>query len=187
MLTQKGQIVVSTKQNTHQSPSKQDYTKIFVGMQIKASHFQYLFILVTPATDMPGGGNGTLTQLIEESTGSGSGLPTLVQRTIAKQIVFHNKIGKGRYGEVWMGSWRGENVAVKMFSTIDEASWFRESEIYQTVLMRHQHILGFIAADIRGIYSSSDLICHLKSYIFPCIALSEEPLICCIIIYYKII
>ena len=37
-----------------------------------------------------------------------------------------------------------------MFFTTEEASWFRETEIYQTVLMRHDNILGFIAADIKG-------------------------------------
>ncbi|ETE56439.1 hypothetical protein L345_17850, partial [Ophiophagus hannah] len=51
------------------------------------------------------------------------------------------QVGKGRYGEVWMGKWRGEKVAVKVFSTPEEASWFRETEIYQTVLMRHENIL----------------------------------------------
>lgn len=52
------------------------------------------------------------------------------------------QIGKGRYGEVWLGRWRGEKVAVKVFFTREEASWFRETEIYQTVLMRHDNILG---------------------------------------------
>ena len=56
-------------------------------------------------------------------------------------------VGKGRFGEVWRGRWRGENVAVKIFSSRDEKSWFRESEIYQTVMLRHENILGFIAAD----------------------------------------
>jgi bone morphogenetic protein receptor type-1B len=51
-------------------------------------------------------------------------------------------IGKGRYGEVWLARWRGERVAVKVFFTTEEASWFRETEIYQTVLMRHENILG---------------------------------------------
>ncbi|XP_061645383.1 bone morphogenetic protein receptor type-1A-like isoform X3 [Phyllopteryx taeniolatus] len=85
-----------------------------------------------------------------QSSGSGSGLPLLVQRTIAKQIQMVRQIGKGRYGEVWLGRWRGEKVAVKVFFTREEASWFRETEIYQTVLMRHDNILGFIAADIKG-------------------------------------
>lgn len=51
-------------------------------------------------------------------------------------------VGKGRHGEVWLGSWRDDKVAVKIFSTTEEKSWFRETEIYQTVLMRHDNILG---------------------------------------------
>ncbi|XP_068587951.1 bone morphogenetic protein receptor type-1A-like [Cebidichthys violaceus] len=80
----------------------------------------------------------------------GSHFQCKVQRTIAKQIQMVRQIGKGRYGEVWLGRWRGEKVAVKVFFTREEASWFRETEIYQTVLMRHENILGFIAADIKG-------------------------------------
>ncbi|XP_061547683.1 activin receptor type-1C isoform X1 [Phycodurus eques] len=81
------------------------------------------------------------------TSGSGSGLPLLVQRTIARTIVLQESIGKGRFGEVWRGKWRGEDVAVKIFSTRDERSWFRETEIYQTIMLRHDNILGFIAAD----------------------------------------
>ncbi|XP_012696194.2 bone morphogenetic protein receptor, type IBb [Clupea harengus] len=101
----------------------------------------------------------SLRDLIDQSqsSGSGSGLPLLVQRTIAKQIQMVKQIGKGRYGEVWMGRWRGERVAVKVFFTTEEASWFRETEIYQTVLMRHDNILGFIAADIKGTGSWTQL------------------------------
>jgi len=95
-------------------------------------------------------GTSTLSELIDQSSGSGSGLPLLVQRTIAKQIHMVQSVGKGRYGEVWLARWRGERVAVKVFFTTEEASWFRETEIYQTVLMRHDNILGFIAADIKG-------------------------------------
>ena len=102
-------------------------------------------------SEICGPGKATISQLIEQSSGSGSGLPLLVQRTIAKQIQFRDIVGRGRYGEVWKAQWRGEDVAVKVFFTTDEASWFRETEIYQTVLMRHENILGFIAADIRGI------------------------------------
>uniref|UniRef100_A0A8C5E2N3 Serine/threonine-protein kinase receptor n=1 Tax=Gouania willdenowi TaxID=441366 RepID=A0A8C5E2N3_GOUWI len=95
----------------------------------------------------------SLKDLIEQSqsSGSGSGLPLLVRYQMVKQI------GKGRYGEVWMGRWRGEKVAVKVFFTTEEASWFRETEIYQTVLMRHENILGFIAADIKGTGSWTQL------------------------------
>ncbi|XP_051051711.1 bone morphogenetic protein receptor type-1A-like [Phodopus roborovskii] len=57
------------------------------------------------------------------------------------------KVGKGRYGEVWMGKWRGEKVAVQVFFTTEEASWFRETE----------NILAFIAADIKGTGSWTQL------------------------------
>lgn len=79
-----------------------------------------------------------------------TGLPLLVQRTIARQIQLVEIIGKGRYGEVWRGRWRAENVAVKIFSSREERSWIREAEIYQTVMLRHENILGFIAADNKG-------------------------------------
>ncbi|XP_034195577.1 TGF-beta receptor type-1 babo isoform X4 [Osmia lignaria lignaria] len=91
----------------------------------------------------------TIRDMLEKTTsGSGSvGLPLLVQRSIARQIQLVETIGKGRFGEVWRGRWRGENVAVKIFSSREERSWFREVEIYQTVMLRHDNILGFIAAD----------------------------------------
>ncbi|XP_026552985.1 activin receptor type-1C [Pseudonaja textilis] len=81
------------------------------------------------------------------TSGSGSGLPLLVQRTIARTIVLQEIVGKGRFGEVWRGKWCGEDVAVKIFSSRDERSWFREAEIYQTIMLRHENVLGFIAAD----------------------------------------
>lgn len=111
------------------------------------------------------GWNGTasnhlspLANIVEQSSGSGSGLPLLVQRTIAKQIQMVESIGKGRYGEVWLSKWRDEKVAVKVFFTTEEQSWFRETEIYQTVLMRHENILGFIAADIKGTGSWTQML-----------------------------
>ncbi|XP_037108636.1 activin receptor type-1B-like [Syngnathus acus] len=81
------------------------------------------------------------------TSGSGSGLPLFVQRTVARTIVLQEVIGKGRFGEVWRGRWRGGDVAVKIFSSREERSWFREAEIYQTIMIRHENILGFIAAD----------------------------------------
>ncbi|XP_053900159.1 activin receptor type-1 isoform X3 [Malaclemys terrapin pileata] len=89
-------------------------------------------------------GDSTLADLLDHSctSGSGSGLPFLVQRTVARQITLLECVGKGRYGEVWRGQWQGENVAVKIFSSRDEKSWFRETELYNTVLLRHENILG---------------------------------------------
>lgn len=81
------------------------------------------------------------------------GLPLFVQRTVARTIVLQEIIGKGRFGEVWRGKWRGGDVAVKIFSSREERSWFREAEIYQTIMLRHENILGFIAADNKGGYN----------------------------------
>ncbi len=54
----------------------------------------------------------------------------LMYNTIV-QVQMQQKVGQGRYGEVWLARWRGERVAVKVFYTTEEASWFRETEIYQ--------------------------------------------------------
>lgn len=78
-------------------------------------------------------GDSTLREYFDHSltSGSGSGLPLLIQRTLAKQISLSECIGKGRYGEVWRGIWHGQSVAVKIFFSRDEASWSRETEIYR--------------------------------------------------------
>ncbi|KAG8190143.1 hypothetical protein JTE90_026711 [Oedothorax gibbosus] len=86
------------------------------------------------------------------TSGSGSGLPVLVQRSVARATTLIECVGKGRYGEVWKGRFAGgDTVAVKVFSSRDEKSWFREVEIYQTVMLRHESILGFVAADNKDI------------------------------------
>ncbi|KAF6199114.1 hypothetical protein GE061_007139 [Apolygus lucorum] len=94
---------------------------------------------------------------LELTSGSGSGLPLLIQRTLAKQISLAECIGKGRYGEVWRGIWHGENIAVKIFFSRDEASWSRETEIYSTVLLRHENILGYIGSDMTSVNSCTQL------------------------------
>ena len=60
------------------------------------------------------------------------------------------RVGKGHFGEVWRGRWRDGDVAVKIFSSRDEKSYERETEIYQTVMLRHPNVLGFLAADNKG-------------------------------------
>lgn len=92
----------------------------------------------------------SLNELLEDS-GSGSGLPLLIQRSISGQITLHNLIGKGRFGEVWKGLYKGDYVAVKIFHTKEELSWFHEVEIYQTCLLRHPNVLRFIAADNKDV------------------------------------
>ncbi|KAI4876137.1 hypothetical protein NFI96_026325 [Prochilodus magdalenae] len=108
---------------------------------------------------VPCGGDPTYGDIFDEfcTSGSGTGLPYLVQRTMARQISLVECVGKGRYGEVWRGTWMGESVAVKIFSSRDEQSWFRETEIYNTVQLRHENILGFIASDMTSKNSSTQL------------------------------
>jgi len=104
-------------------------------------------------------GDSTLREIFDHSmtSGSGSGLPFLVQRTLAKQIGLRECIGKGRYGEVWRGIWHGESIAVKIFFSRDEASWIRETEIYSTTLLRHENILGYIGSDCTSRNSCTQL------------------------------
>ncbi|XP_064465962.1 activin receptor type-1-like [Ornithodoros turicata] len=104
-------------------------------------------------------GDSTLREMFDHSitSGSGSGLPLLIQRTLAKQIHLADCIGKGRYGEVWRGVWQGESVAVKIFSSRDEASWCRETEVYSTVLLRHDNILSYVGSDVTSYNSCTQL------------------------------
>eukprot|EP00118_Oscarella_pearsei_P006700 m.30763 g.30763 ORF g.30763 m.30763 type:complete len:528 (+) comp31389_c0_seq2:20-1603(+) len=104
--------------------------------------------------------NMRLTELRGEETftsGSGSGLPFLEQRTIARQIQLGECIGSGRYGSVFRGHWQSNELAVKIFSSRDEQSWQRESSIYNTVLLRHDSILGFFASDMVSNGSCTEL------------------------------
>lgn len=89
-------------------------------------------------------------------SGSGAGVPQLLQRTIARQIkLIYPCIGKGRFGEVYKGIWRDEFIAVKTFNSAEEKSWENECSIYNTSGFRHENILGFIASDNidRGTYT----------------------------------
>ncbi|KAA3673359.1 uncharacterized protein DEA37_0011887 [Paragonimus westermani] len=82
---------------------------------------------VAPFTSTGGSSvSPTLRDLLEETcSGSGSGVALLVQRTVARQIQLEERIGEGRYGEVWRGVWQCDQVAAKIFSSRDERSWFR--------------------------------------------------------------
>ncbi|KAJ8257474.1 hypothetical protein GJAV_G00185990 [Gymnothorax javanicus] len=123
------------------------------------SHHQFARAPLNEDFKVSGGADPTYGDIFDEfcTSGSGTGLPYLVQRTMARQITLAECVGKGRYGEVWRGTWMGESVAVKIFSSRDEQSWFRETEIYNTVQLRHENILGFIASDMTSKNSSTQL------------------------------
>lgn len=96
--------------------------------------------------------------------GSGAGLPLLIQRTIARQIILHEVIGTGRFGYVHRGTWHDQNVAVKLFLTNEENSWFREAQVYQTTMLRHENILGKGEA-VEGLCKAfvSAFVCDVKT------------------------
>ncbi|KAL6051656.1 hypothetical protein STEG23_011421 [Scotinomys teguina] len=51
-----------------------------------------------------------------------------VQRTVTRTIVLQETIGKGQFGKVCQGKWRGEEIAVKIFSSREEHLWFQETD-----------------------------------------------------------
>lgn len=94
-------------------------------------------------------GSGVVDQRDDTSSGSGQGQAYLSQRSVSHDIQLVRIIGRGYFGVVWRGEYKGQPVAVKIFSTVAEASWERETEIYQTSMLRHKNILGLIATDKR--------------------------------------
>ncbi|XP_034171773.1 type I BMP receptor saxophone [Osmia lignaria lignaria] len=110
-------------------------------------------------------GDSTLKEYLDGrslTSGSGSGLPLLVQRTLAKQVTLVECLGSGSNGgfggEVWRGIWHGENVAVKIYFSRDEAAWARETEVYSQLLpSRHDNILGYVGSDMTSRASCTQL------------------------------
>lgn len=96
------------------------------------------------------------------STLKGSGL---VQRTasyynpvtISKQISLQDLIGQGRYGKVYKGVYSHQQVAVKIFLTRDESSWKAETDLYNTMNLRHDNLLRFIASDMTTRHNECEL------------------------------
>ncbi|PIO54073.1 hypothetical protein TELCIR_24572, partial [Teladorsagia circumcincta] len=48
---------------------------------------------------------------------------------------------------VWLGAWKGDLVAVKIFSSRDEGAWSHEVETFQIHMLHHPNILQFYASD----------------------------------------
>lgn len=109
-------------------------------------------------------GDSTLREYLDGrslTSGSGSGLPLLVQRTLAKQVALVECLGNGGssgFGEVWRGIWHGESVAVKIYFSRDELAWARETEVYSQLLpSRHDNILGYVGSDMTSRSSCTQL------------------------------
>lgn len=91
------------------------------------------------------------------TSGSGSGLPFLMQRTMSKEISLQECLHKGKYNEVWRGVWREESVAIKIFYSRCEEFWIREKEIYSINMLRHENILGYLGSDFTSKNSCTQL------------------------------
>ncbi len=133
-------------------------------------------------------GNSTLNELgghaAEMTSGSGSGQTKLSQRTLAKMIVLSpppgGLLGKGRYGQVWLGSLHGEKVAVKLFDTPQEGAFQREDYVYNLPGMRHASILICRGSDVASLngatkfwlvtdyHPKGSLFDHLNTYLAIC-------------------
>lgn len=94
----------------------------------------------------------------ESSSRMDSGLHRLAEKTLAMDVHLEKVIGSGRYGEVWLGNYKGENVSVKIFLSHQENSFFRELEIYSSFLTINNNILRFIGADITSKNHTTELI-----------------------------
>lgn len=64
--------------------------------------------------------------------------------TISKQVTLQEIIGQGKYGKVYKGIFNNSLVAVKIFLTRDEDSWKRETDLYNTINLRHNYRKFFI-------------------------------------------
>ena len=94
-------------------------------------------------------------------TTTGAGQDELIQRTISKDVHIdygNGPIGKGRFGTVWKAKWNGDDIAVKVFFSMNEYSWSRETEIFQTNLFHHENILRYITSDIMGLGCTVNMI-----------------------------
>ncbi len=93
----------------------------------------------------------------EMTSGSGSGMARLQNRTLAKRITLpdRNPLSNGRYGQVWRGLLEGREVAVKIFNTKEEESFKRETEVYSRPLVNgNSNILICLGHDVASLADS---------------------------------
>lgn len=75
----------------------------------------------------------SLAQLIEQAqrTTADSHLSTMVQKTVVCRSNVVKHLHSGRFGELYLGKWREDQVAIKIFSERHSNVWYKEVEVYQ--------------------------------------------------------
>ena len=75
----------------------------------------------------------SLAQLIEQAqrTTADSHLSTMVQKTVVCRSNVVKHLHSGSFGEVYLGKWREDQVAIKIFSERHSDVWYKEVEVYQ--------------------------------------------------------
>jgi serine/threonine protein kinase len=81
------------------------------------------------------------------SSGSGAGGAQMRHITLANDLKREGILGSGRYGEVWKGVRKGDDVAIKTFRSTEETSFQKEKAFYRLPSIAHKNILLFIGAD----------------------------------------
>jgi len=66
------------------------------------------------------------------------------ERTIGKSVKLIQQIAS----KTWEAQWRGDKVAVKIFSDEHKHIWIRETEMFQEINLRCENVVCFIASDI---------------------------------------
>jgi serine/threonine protein kinase len=95
-------------------------------------------------------GNGDETELVHykapERAMTGSPEPTIDLSSL--NII--QKIGGGRFAEVWKATLADELVAVKIFPQPEKQSWTTEKDVYTNPVIDHNNLRRFLAAECRA-------------------------------------
>ncbi|KAA3674811.1 uncharacterized protein DEA37_0001683 [Paragonimus westermani] len=74
----------------------------------------------------------------------------LLQWTIGRQVTLQEFLGRGRFSDVWTGTWRGEPVVAKIFhpqNRLAQCIWRRTASAHRCLLLRHRTVQSIMAAD----------------------------------------
>lgn len=73
-------------------------------------------------------------------------------------------VGEGRYGTVWLGLVRGEQIAVKMFPQHYSHYFYNEKDIYTLPFMKHSSLLTYFGSDESRDKDGINRLCLFLSY-----------------------